>query len=49
MKKYRTLFEQSISAIFNELTYLKKLNVTLQQMRDRLLPQLMSGQLEVTP
>lgn len=48
-EKYRTLFEQSISAIFNELTYLKKLNVTLQQMRDRLLPQLMSGQLEVTP
>lgn len=27
----------------------KKLNATLQQMRDRLLPQLMSGQLEVAP
>lgn len=48
-EKYRTLFEQSISDIFNEVTHLKKLNATLQQMRDRLLPQLMSGQLEVAP
>lgn len=48
-EKYRTLFEQSISAIFNEETNLKKLNATLQQMRDRLLPQLMNGQFEVTP
>lgn len=48
-EKYRTLFEQSISDIFNEVTHFKKLNATLQQMRDRLLPQLMSGQLEVAP
>lgn len=48
-EKYRTLFEQSISDIFNEVTHFKKLNATLQQMRDRLLPQLMSGKLEVAP
>lgn len=48
-EKYRTLFEQSISDIFNEVTHFKKLNATLQQMRDRLLPRLMSGQLEVAP
>lgn len=49
MKNTERFLSNPYRLFFNELTYLKKLNVTLQQMRDRLLPQLMSGQLEVTP
>ena len=42
-------FDDIISPIVDEMEILTSKNSQLQQMRDRLLPQLMSGQLEVTP
>lgn len=42
-------FDSIITPIVEEMEALTKLNSNLQQMRDRLLPQLMSGKLEVTP
>ncbi|MCM1296318.1 MAG: restriction endonuclease subunit S [Muribaculaceae bacterium] len=42
-------FEEIVSPIFTTINSLTKQNDSLQQMRDRLLPQLMSGQLEVIP
>lgn len=44
-----TKFDDVISPIIEEMEILTRKNTRLQQMRDRLLPQLMSGQLEVTP
>ncbi|MCM1140531.1 MAG: restriction endonuclease subunit S [Muribaculum sp.] len=42
-------FDDVISPIVDEMEVLTYQNSLVQQMRDRLLPQLMSGQLEVTP
>lgn len=42
-------FDDILSPIVDEMEILTSKNSQLQQMRDRLLPQLMSGQLEVTP
>lgn len=42
-------FDNIISPIVDEMEILTSKNSQLQQMRDRLLPQLMSGQIEVTP
>lgn len=42
-------FNELIEPIDNQIRTLYTQNSRLQQMRDRLLPQLMSGQLEVTP
>lgn len=44
-----TAFDNFITPIVQEMESLTFQNFQLQQMRDRLLPQLMSGQLEVTP
>lgn len=48
-KEVAKLYLNYIKPIIKELTNLISQNSDLQQMRDRLLPQLMSGQLEVTP
>ena len=48
-KEIAKLYLNYIKPIIKELTNLISQNSDLQQMRDRLLPQLMSGQLEVTP
>lgn len=41
------LFSNTTRPIFNEIKIIQQSIINLQQMRDRLLPQLMSGQLEV--
>ncbi len=43
------LFHVKVNPLFEAIKNLVQQNSQLQQMRDRLLPQLMSGQLEVTP
>ncbi len=45
----RREFDNFIDPLNIQISFLKEFNSQLQQMRDRLLPQLMSGQLEVKP
>lgn len=48
-KNILTKFHDLTAPIFDNIKFIQAENFQLQQMRDRLLPQLMSGQLEVTP
>ncbi len=48
-KEIAVKFSEFVSSIYNEICKIGSSIEFLQQMRDRLLPQLMSGQLEVTP
>ncbi|WP_285827708.1 restriction endonuclease subunit S [Bacteroides acidifaciens] len=43
----RIKFDNFVDPIFTQISILRSSNYQLQQMRDRLLPQLMSGQLEI--
>ncbi len=48
-KELRREFDNFVDPLHTQISHLKKFNFQLEQMRDRLLPQLMSGQLEVRP
>lgn len=43
----RIMFDNFVDPIFTQISILRSSNYQLQQMRDRLLPQLMSGQFEI--